>query len=438
MTNYPSTRTSWRFVALFGLSIFAVLLLLAIGLSNPRHINAQDLGLEITKTLQGGSQVQVGAILEFTIRVRNTGNLPLTSLQVVDEFVGSIVAPVGTGPYARPGDPPLSNTTPYTYDGNQTIVWDLLGNGQQLAPGETLEIVVRLRAIRPTSDLQVVNRARIERAIRSDGQQEGGGSAEAPAQPSGARMPMTKSLGVPVPVRVGLPITFTIVITNDGAIDITDLPLRDIYNPAALRFVSASPPPTLVDEPSGLLEWSDLLDITGRSALRPGESIEVQTVYIALQNVRQAVNQAVVSGARDEYNNTLEDSRAEVPIFIVGPEVTATAEATAVPEEEEDEEEEERPTRTATATASIAATATETATATATLEATATATLEATATATLVATVAGGAATPASLPNTGTLPVSLPRTAAPPSFNGWLIMLGLLVLVCGVVAARRR
>jgi uncharacterized repeat protein (TIGR01451 family) len=445
MNPIPSSSLSWRVVALFASALFVALMLIALGLSVPRPANAQDLGLEISKTLSGGSQVQVGQILEFTIRVRNTGDLPLTSLQVVDEFVGEIVAPVGTGPYARPGDPPLSNTTPYTYDGNQTITWDLLGGGQQLAPGETLEIVVRLRAIRPTSDLQVVNRARIERAIRSDGQQSGGGSAEVPAQPAGARMPMTKSLGVPVPVRVGLPITFTIVITNDGAIDITDLPLRDIYNPAALQFVSASPPPSSVNEPSGLLEWADLLDITGRTALRPGESIQVRTVYIALQNVRQSVNQAEVSGARDEYGNTLEASRAEVPIFIVGPEETATAtatsEATAVPQEEE-EEEEERPTRTAPAVN----TATTGATATATSEqitpsATSTTYLE-TATSVITSTaVAGGSAggaTPVSLPNTGTLPAALPQTSTTGNFNSWMIVLVIMLLIGGGIALRRK
>jgi uncharacterized repeat protein (TIGR01451 family) len=248
-----------------------------------------------------------------------------------------------------------------------------------------------------------------------------------------------------VPVRVGLPITFTIVITNDGVIDITDLPLRDIYNPAALQFVSASPPPSSINEPSGLLEWSDLLDITGRTALRPGESIQVRTVYIALQNVRQAVNQAEVSGARDEYGNTLEASRAEVPIFIVGPEetvtATATLEATTVPQEEE-EEEERRPTRTASAVNTATAAATATATSEqSTPSATATTDLE-TATSIITSTaVAGGStdgATPISLPNTGALPATLPQTSIGANFNGWIIVLLIVLLIGGGISLRRK
>lgn len=449
MNELERSGMTWRWWLFSGMMLCAALLIGAIGLSLPRTTRAQDLGLEISKSLVGGSQVQVGQILEFTIRITNTGDTPITELQVVDEFVGSIVAPSGEGPYARPADPPLSDTTPYTYDGNQRIVWDLLGGGQVVPPGGSLAIRVRLRAIRPTSDLQIVNRARIERAIRSNGQQAGGGEAEAPARPSGARMPMTKSLGVPLPVQVGLPITFTIVITNDGAIDLTDLPLRDIYNPAALQFVSADPPASSVNEPAGLLVWDDLLELTGRGVLRPGEAIRVTTVYIALQNVQQAVNRAEVSGARDEYGNALEANEAEVPIFIVGPAetatslATATAEVTATPlatatiaptateevaeeeeEESEEENEEQAPMETAaprltevaaTLTATAAATATSAATAVSTAAASETvaATVEATGTA-----VAGGATTPATLPATGA--------------SGGGLLPGLLVLFGGV------
>lgn len=365
-------------LALFAVGMFA------------RPAIAQDLGLEISKSLRGGPEVQVGQILEFSIRITNTGALPLAELDLVDEFVGAIVAPVGSGPFAEPGDPPLSDTAPFTYDGGETITWSLLGGGATLEPGEGLEVIVRLRAVRPTADLQTVNRARIARAVRSDGASAGGGDAAVPAQPDGARLPMSK--GAPAPVAAGLPITFTIVITNDSLVDIVALPLRDVYNPAALGFESADPPPDTADEAAGVLAWGDLLALTGRARLAPGESITVQTVYTALRDITAAVNTAEVSGARDEYGNAVQPRQAQVPIRVVAP--------------GEPEAPTGRPTRSPTDTPVPLNTAgprlTEisigrTATAAAQATPTATSTIEATA----EATVAPTPAIPASLPNTG-------------------------------------
>jgi hypothetical protein len=364
--------------------------------------------------------VQVGQILEFSIRITNTGTLPLTDLDLIDEFVGGIVAPVGSSPFAKAGDPPLSDTTPFSYDGNQTIAWSLLGGGKTLAPGGSVEVIVRLRAIHPTADLQTVNRARIARAIRSDGNSAGGGGAEVPARPDGARLPMSKSLGAPVPVAAGLPITFTIVITNESLIDIVALPLRDVYNPAALGFTSADPPPDSADQVAGALAWADLLATTGRGRLRPGESITVRTVYTALRDITASVNRAEVSGAKDEYGNAVQPQQAQVPIRIVGP---GSAAPTA------------RPTRSPTQTPTSFATAgprlTEIAgrTATAAVQATPTATATASATAEVTVATTTTPVIPASLPNTG---------AAGPSPLLWLLAgVALLLASLGLRATQR-
>ncbi|NJO81527.1 MAG: hypothetical protein HC828_01350, partial [Blastochloris sp.] len=171
-----------RMLPLTMLGIVFVAALIACGMLFSRPAEAQELDLAITKTLIGSEVVQVGQILEFAVRITNTGTVPIVELELIDEFVGEVVAPAGIGPFAEPGDPPLSDTQPYSYDGAERITWQLLGNGQVLAAGESLEVIVRLRAIRPRSELTTVNRARIERAIRSDGGSSGGGSAEAPAR----------------------------------------------------------------------------------------------------------------------------------------------------------------------------------------------------------------------------------------------------------------
>ena len=78
-----------------------------------------------------------------------------------------------------------------------------------------------------------------------------------------------------------------------------------------LDFVSAEPPPPSVDVARGVLAWDDLLALTGRDRLRPGESITVVTVYTALRDITAAVNRAEVSGAKDEYGNDAQPAQAE-------------------------------------------------------------------------------------------------------------------------------
>lgn len=411
--------TPQRLFFAVGMALLAVALF-AVGL-RAQALAAQDLGLAITKTLVGDEVVRVGELLEFSIRITNTGSLPIVELELVDEFVGSIVAPSGSGPFAEPDDPPLSDVTPFSYDGAETIRWQLLGGGQRLDPGQSLEVRVRLRAIRPTAELQTVNRARIERAVRSDGQQEGGGSDEAPARPEGARLPMTKSLGVPAPIAAGLPITFTIIITNDGAIDLVTLPLIDRFNPAALRFERADPPPRSVDQAAGVLDWGDLLAATGRSVLAPGESIRVVTVYTALRDIDSAVNVAEVQGAEDEYGNSLASRRAEAPIRIVDETATPGVEEPAPTR---------RPTITPLPTAGPRLTEIVGRTATAAAAPTSTATLApATATSEQVAIVPVPEAT-------APIPASLPNTGAPGDGRRAWLALALMALVAGAAALK--
>ncbi|NTW01833.1 MAG: hypothetical protein HGA19_11145 [Oscillochloris sp.] len=420
-----------RLASLFGLAVGTLVALIvalfAVGLFLARPAHAQSLGLEITKSLNGGPDVQVGQILEFTIRITNTGTLALTELDLVDNFVGSIVAPVGNGSYAQPDDPPLSDTTPFSYDGAETISWSLLGGGKTLEPGNALAVIVRLRAVHPTSDLQTVNRAKIVRAIRSDGGSAGGGDVSVPALPAGARLPMAKSMGAPAPVAAGLPITFTIVITNDSLVDIVSLPLRDVFNPAALGFESANPPPDSVDQVGGVLTWDDLLATTGRTALAPGESITIQTVYTALRDIDAAVNTAEVSGARDEYGNAVQPRQAQVPIRIVGPGETAVASETAA---SSSSPERQRPTATPTRLATAGPRLTEIAgrTATAAVQATSTATAAVQATSTATAT--------AELIATAVIPVTLPNTGGSDAFPLILLLVG-VILLGGSLALRR-
>jgi len=439
-----------------GVSLLALVVVLSL---RPLSASAQGdaLGLTISKTLEGGSTVQVGEVLTFDIRIGNTGTFTITSLRLIDTFDDAIVWPSGVAPYAKPGDPPLSDP-PGTLSGN-TITWDNV-LATPLGPGESLSIKVRLRAVHPRGNLTVVNQARIAEAVSSSGQQGGGGESQARGDARGGRTPVFKKLATEGDITAGMPVSYVIFSTNQGAADVTLLPLSDTFDGNALQFVSASPPPSSVSAPAAdgrvTLRWDNL--VAAGATLKPGERVEVRTEFIARGGGAGGVNLAVIQGARDEYNNELEAQRAEAPIRVVVPTATVgptqpaatqpAASATAVasqvaatatvrPTERRRPRDEQKPS----ATPASEATATEVA-ATATLEQTASAPEAPTAAATDVTTAATETPLPATeTPSaTATLPVpsSLPPTGGGASGVPWLAFAALLLAVGLVMLVRLR
>ncbi len=352
------------------LAVGVVLVLYALVGPTTPPTYAQDgdaLGLEMSKTLDS-EVVQIGEIIEFTIRIRNTGSLSITHIVVRDEFVDSIVAVPGDG---EPHSDPLGKL-----QGN-TIIWDdLFSEEAPLNPGETYEIKVYLRAVHPSEELQTVNRSYIDEAIRWDGEEGGGLEDEAePIVVPGGSSTLLKELTNQGRVEVGTYLTYTITVENDGPIALETVPLRDVYNPSVLEFIQADPPHSSHNEATGTIVWDDLLEIVGMDELAPGESIEVTTIYRAVKDVEQTTNRAEVNGASDRLGNEIEREQADAPIRIVAPAsptAAATADATATPTAE----------ATTTPTATIAATATPTAQITATQTTAPTATPTATSTST--------------------------------------------------------
>jgi hypothetical protein len=262
---------------------------------------------------------------------------------------------------------------PGTLSGN-TIVWDdiveNLPNGE-LGPQEEMILKVYLRAIHPSESLLTVNRAAIKEAVGRGGRKVSDvGEDEYNNDVGGNNAPVTKVLMTEPPIYAGMLVTFTIQVKNEGLVPIFSVPLRDAYNPGVLEFVRAVPPPSSSNQATGELQWSDVLALLGRSRLEPGETLDITTVYRAIQAVDESTNEVEVSGASDKYGNVLTPRHAQAPIRIVqAPSDTPTATATMV--------------ITATATATLQPTAAITATQPITA-ATATATLVATATPTPV------------------------------------------------------
>jgi len=415
MTPPPATSTGWRpFIAAVIVAVATVAICyIAVPSNLAAAPSAQTgtLSMEISKRLQGSDVIQVGQELTFTIRITNTGTISITTLPLIDEYESSILQLERTIP--------LSSTnivTPAT--GGGLITWSDLTTDTvfgPLNPGQSIEIITVFRAIAPR--VATVNRARIGAAVGFGGQEYAGDGRSSTGDAIGGQVIVRKELVTDTVAASGLPLTFTITISNDGAADLTRIPLRDTFDLTYLQFASAVPMPTFISTAAiteGVLEWDNVLTGLGLTRLRPGEIITVTTVFTALRSVEAAfINRAEAPGVRDEFNDEVPAPRqAEVPIRIIpGPgEATPTSTPTPSPIPREEPQPRDTPVP-----------ATPTATPTPTVENTATATPE----------VAGIAATP-----TVAAPATLPRTGG--SDHLLWAMIAALLLAGAALALRFR
>jgi LPXTG-motif cell wall-anchored protein len=409
MTPPPATSTGWRpFIAAVIVAVATVAICyIAVPSNLAAAPSAQTgtLSMEISKRLQGSDVIQVGQELTFTIRITNTGTISITTLPLIDEYESSILQLERTIP--------LSSTnivTPAT--GGGLITWSDLTTDTvfgPLNPGQSIEIITVFRAIAPR--VATVNRARIGAAVGFGGQEYAGDERSSTGDAIGGQVIVRKELVTDTVAASGLPLTFTITISNDGAADLTRIPLRDTFDLTYLQFASAIPTPTLTSTATiteGVLEWDNVLTSLGLTRLRPGEIITVTTVFTALRSVEAAfINRAEASGVRDEFDDDVQAPRqAEVPIRIIPGPAEATPTSTPTPSPVPREEPQPRDTP-------VPATPTETPTQTPspTVETTATPTPEA----------AGIAATP-----TVAAPATLPRTGGSDHLL-WAVIAALLL-----------
>jgi uncharacterized repeat protein (TIGR01451 family) len=112
---------------------------------------------------------------------------------------------------------------------------------------------------------------------------------------------------------VGDRLTYTIQMTNEGAIAITEAVVADVYNPAYLAFVTSTPTlPTFIDTQNGVITWTTLAS----PALQPGQGISLTVVFEVLQD-GEAVNRAELVSASDFFGNDLAAGSGEVGIIII-------------------------------------------------------------------------------------------------------------------------
>ena len=349
--------------------------------------------IEVVKTLAGSQTVRVGEVIVFHITIRNTTAFSFTTVPLTDVFRADILSSAPA--YVTPAADSL------TYVGNSGVLsWTNLADnfGGPILPGQVVTVTLAFTAEHPTGALTVVNWAGVHDAVDINGQSGFEGSSQTENNAVGGSTPVTKTLEpLGGPATVGLPVTFTINVRNNGAAALYYLPLEDTYDPAVLAFNYAVPPPQVV-APTGVISWADLTTAFGPIPADTTITVTVVFTLTSLNGVEADVNRAHVAGAQDEYSNTLEPGEDQVPIQILLP---STPTPTATPRRRE----EEHPTPTWTPASVSTPTPTPTSV-----------------TATVVATT-----TPTPL---------LPETGAPS--GDWLLIAGGLLLVLSGGALLRR
>ncbi len=264
---------------------------------------AQSPNIIITKTLNRNSNVvRVGEILSFTIMVtNNTSTFTLSNVTLFDNYDQTIMAFAGAVP---PHDIHVAGSGMITWTNVATPV---------IPPGQGISVTVVFTVEHPQP-------ATVNRVEGKDIREDKGGSLEGANTDEtqdaiGGNAPILKMLSpLTTTPQAGLPVTFSHIISNDGAALMTFLPLTDTYDPAFLQFKSAVPTPSIISP--GQLVWTDLTTYFGD--LLPFKTVVVTTVFTATTQVITTVNQASTQGARDQYNNNLAGGLALVPIFIIG------------------------------------------------------------------------------------------------------------------------
>jgi uncharacterized repeat protein (TIGR01451 family) len=352
-------------------------------------------GIEVVKTLAGPQTVRVGEVITFYITIRNTTDFSFTTIPLTDAFRADILSP--SPAYIDPAADSL------TYVGSSGVLsWTNLADnfGGPIPPGETVTVTLAFTAEHPTGEPghpTIVNGAGVHDAVDIRGQSGFAGSSETGNEAVGGATPVTKTLDpLSGPPQVGLPVTFTINVRNNGAAVLSHLPLEDTYDPAVLAFNYAVPPETQVITPTGVISWADLATALGPIPADTTITVTVVFTLTSLNGVEADVNRAQVVGAQDEYQNTLAPGEDQVPILILLPS-TPTPTATSHRHEEHSSVPTSTPTPIPTPTATP-----------------------------IVATAAA----------TATFPTLLPETGAPP--GGWLLIVGGLASILGGSALLRK
>jgi uncharacterized repeat protein (TIGR01451 family) len=270
----------------------------------------------VQKTVSIGEVVR-GMPFSYTLRVENTGQVPLEPLVVTDTLPVDFHFVVGS---ASPQQPDLV--------AGPVLRWNNLG---PLAIGQSVTVTYNVTAT-PGTNGTFINTVDVEGSYACIGQQIVCGSVTGTATASVAvadpAVNVVKSL-VSADLDDVAPnyITFTIDVENIGISIIDILPLVDIFESTNLSFVSASVAPNSSTAVGGVgtLTWNDLTSPTNGFGvnLAPGGHFIITTVFEVIASITSTTNTATVSNSVDIFSNPAAQVRDVVLVTNVPTAVTS-------------------------------------------------------------------------------------------------------------------
>jgi hypothetical protein len=230
--------------------------------------------VSVSKTLlsPADGQIIVGETAQYRIRVTNTGNSTLNTVQVVDTFPAANLSYVS------------ASVVPNTV-ASGSLTWTNVG---PLNSGESVDLLVNFTGL-----------AAANPAINTVNVTTGGGPTASSAAPVIVTRPavtVTKTLVSPNPgpANKGEDVVFNLTLENTGTTNLTTLPLEDTFSDASFDYVFSTITPDAFG--AGSLVWNDVTDV---GELAVGESFTVTVTLRAKGNANPAANNAAVTNAFD-------------------------------------------------------------------------------------------------------------------------------------------
>ncbi|NCC51158.1 MAG: DUF11 domain-containing protein, partial [Spartobacteria bacterium] len=217
--------------------------------TNDAPYEISSAGYLLTKTLTSpsGRAAEIGETISFDVAIVNTGDVVLVTVPVGDTFDDSYLDF-------------LSAVPPVDASGVGSLSWTDVG---PLAVGATTTLVVNFTAQATTFSLPETNTVDTAPTTPVDEPDVDPQTNDAPYEISSAGYDIIKTLTSPLgrAAQVGETISFDLLITNTGDVQLVVIPVIDTFDDAYLNFSSAVPP--VSSNATGILYWDDVGTLAG-------------------------------------------------------------------------------------------------------------------------------------------------------------------------------
>jgi len=327
-----SGQTAVNLATVFGASsfpgtVFGERVLPAVSASST--VTLKSPALVVSKAINDAF-VQAGQVVTFTVNVTNVGDAPATSVNVTDTLPANVTYVPGSTNAAWTGGG--SSTAEPAGAPGPDLSWPL---GAALPAGGSITLTFRAlvdagapSALATNTAFAYGNDADGD-AIPADASGWIGADTDVDdtaLRPFSITHPGISAIKLKITaqdpfIQVGQAAAFTIRVTNTGDTALATVPLTDVFDPAALTYVSASTAPNSL-VPAGTLSWTD---ITGAGTLAAGASTTITVNFTGASIPAGAVttNTATASGT-DVNGDPAGTVVSAAAITLTRPQVTVT------------------------------------------------------------------------------------------------------------------